>query len=114
MNTKPLLEEIFMMTSDLAWRGFSSRLQRRCVVRWADIAQHLDTGCEDSENHWTWKRHHNRDYDGNTGKLFGEVTTEGLEGKKQAEKDRRKKQAEKDKSLMKKVKTKSRGTSTNL
>jgi hypothetical protein len=35
------------------------------------------------------------------------VTTEGLEGKKQAEKD-------KHKPLMKKVKTKNRGTSTNL
>jgi hypothetical protein len=104
LNTKPLLEEIFMMTSDLAWRGFSSRIQRKCVVRWADIAPHLDTGCEDSENYWIWKHHHHRDYEGNTGKLIGEVTTKDLEGKKQAKKDKK---------LMKKVKTKSRGTSTN-
>ena len=94
LNTKPLLEEICMMTSELALRGFSSRIQGKSVVRWYEIAPHLNPGCEDSENVWIWKHHHQCDHEGSR-KIIGEVKAKDLEGKKQA------KMAKK---LMKKVK----------
>ena len=133
---KPLLEEIFRMTSDIAWREFSLRLQRRCLVRWTDLAQHLDTGCDDSENHHTWKQHHSHDCDGDKGKLFSEVVAEGLEDKvgkiparrrledgrddvkdeihppdkQDGRKEKKKAWKDKYKPLMKKVKTKNQGS----